>query len=78
MWSQPSSDAVLSVVSDDTEEVTVSPATLTFTSANWETAQTVILKGLDDSDVDGNQTTMVTVSGIGDGHKRYVRTFDRE
>ena len=67
LWSQPSSDAVLSIVSDDTEEVTVSPATLTFTSANWETAQTVILKGVDDSDVDGNQTTMVTVSGIGDG-----------
>ncbi|SVC31336.1 uncharacterized protein METZ01_LOCUS284190, partial [marine metagenome] len=53
LWSQPSSDAVLSIVSDDTGEVTVSPATLTFTSANWETAQTVILKGVDDSDVDG-------------------------
>ena len=67
LWSQPSSDAVLSIVSDDTGEVTVSPATLTFTSSNWETAQTVTLTGVDDTDADGNQTTMVTVSGVGDG-----------
>ena len=67
LWSQPSPDAVLSIVSDDTGEVTVSPATLTFTSSNWETAQTVTLTGVDDTDIDGDQTTMVTVSGVGDG-----------
>jgi hypothetical protein len=67
LWSQPSSDAVLSIVSDDTGEVTVSPATLTFTGANWESAQSVILTGVDDTDVDGDQTTTVTVSGVGEG-----------
>ena len=67
LWSQPSSDAVLSIVSGDTGEGTVSPATLTFTSANWESAQSVTLTGEDDTDSDGDQTTMVTVSGIGDG-----------
>ena len=35
---QPTSDVQISVTSADTGEVTVSPATLTFTAANWNTA----------------------------------------
>ena len=42
---QPASDVVISVSSGDTGEVTVSPATLTFTSTNWDTAQTVTING---------------------------------
>jgi hypothetical protein len=53
----PSSDAVLSIVSGDTGEVTVSPATLTFTNSNWNSMQTVTLTGLDDTDDDGDETT---------------------
>ena len=66
LWSQPESDAVLSIVSADTGEVTVSPSTLTFTSSNWETKQTVTLTGVDDDAEDGTQTTTITVSGVGD------------
>ena len=67
LWSQPSADAVLSIVSDDTGEVTVFPRTLTFTSSNWDTAQTVTLTGVDDTEEDGDQTTIVMVSGVGEG-----------
>jgi len=67
LWSQPSSDAVLSIVSGDTSQVTVYPETLTFTSSNWDIAQTVTITGVDDTEEDGDQTTMVTVSGVGDG-----------
>jgi hypothetical protein len=67
LWSQPSSDAVLSIVSDDIGEVAVSPGTLTFTNSNWDIMQTVTLTGVDDTDQDGNQTTIVKVSGVGDG-----------
>ena len=67
LWSQPSSDAVLSITSGDTGEVAVSPGTLTFTNSNWDSAQTVTLTGVDDTDRDGNQTTIVKVSGVGDG-----------
>jgi hypothetical protein len=66
LWSQPGSDAVLSIVSDDTGEVTVSPSTLTFTSSNWQVLQTVTLTGVDDDADDGSQTTTVTVSGVGE------------
>ena len=63
----PESEEVVSIVSGDTGEVTVSPGTLTFTNSNWESMQTVTLTGVDDSDVDGDQTTTITVSGVGDG-----------
>ena len=61
---QPTSDVVISATSADTGEATVSPATLTFTNANWDTPQTVTIAGVNDSLVDGNQTTNVTVSVV--------------
>jgi len=61
---QPTSDVVISATSADTGEATVSPATLTFTNANWDTPQTVTITGVNDSLVDGNQTTNVTVSVV--------------
>ena len=61
---QPSSDVVISVVSADTGEATVAPAQWTFTSSNWDTAQTVTGTGGDDSAVDGTQTTAVTVAVV--------------
>jgi len=70
LWSQPFSDAVLSIVSGDTAQVTVHPATLTFTSSNWDTWQAVTLTGVDDDVIDGDQTTMVTVSAVGDVWQR--------
>jgi len=59
---QPDSDVVLTVTSGDTGEVTAEPSTLTFTSENWNVAQTVTLTGENDPQADGNQTTNVTVS----------------
>ena len=59
---QPISDVVISVTSSDTGEATVSPATLTFTSGNWDSSQTVTVTGVDDSLIDGSQTTTVTIA----------------
>ena len=61
---QPTSNVVISVASGDTGEATVSPATLTFTSGNWNSAQTVTVTGVDDSLVDGSQTTVATISVV--------------
>ena len=49
---QPDSDVVLSIISSDTGEATVT-SSLTFTSANWDTAQTVTVTGADDDIIDG-------------------------
>ena len=59
---QPTSDVVLTVASGDTGEVTLSPGSLTFTTANWDSAQTVTVTGVDDTQVDGTQTTTLTVA----------------
>jgi hypothetical protein len=59
---EPKTNVVLNVVSADTGEVTVSPATLTFTSANWNTAQTLTVTGVQDNIEDGTQTTSITIS----------------
>ena len=47
---QPASDVVISVTKTGSPDVTVSPATLTFTPANWSTAQTVTVRGAQDAD----------------------------
>ena len=58
---QPASNVVLAITSSDTGEATVT-STLTFTNANWNTAQTVTVTGVDDLAVDGNQSSTITVS----------------
>lgn len=51
---QPASRVTINLTSSDTTEGTVNPTRLVFTTTNWNTAQTVNVKGVDDSDVDGN------------------------
>ncbi len=48
LTSEPTDDVTVEVDSDDTEAATVSPATLTFTAANWNIEQTVTVTGVDD------------------------------
>ena len=59
---EPVGNVVFDITSADTGEATVSPATLTFTTGNWNNPQTVTVTGVDDFIIDGNQTTTVTVS----------------
>jgi hypothetical protein len=57
----PTGDVTLGLSSSDLTEGTVSPASLTFTSGNWNVPQTVTVTGVGDSVVDGNVTyTIVT------------------
>ena len=59
---EPGSDVVIDVTSADTGEVTASPATLTFTTATWNTPQTVTVTGVDEAIDDGDQVTVVTAA----------------
>ena len=58
----PLSDVVLNVTSDDSAEVALDLAALTFTSLNWNQPQTVTVTGVDEFIDDGNQTVLVNVS----------------
>ncbi|HJM99583.1 MAG TPA: hypothetical protein QF850_04940, partial [Acidimicrobiales bacterium] len=59
---QPTIDVVLTITSDDTGEATVNPSSITFTSANWDTPQTVTVTGADEQIVDDDQLTTITIS----------------
>ncbi len=58
---EPTSNVVLTVQSSDTNQLTVTPATLTFTPGDYDQAQTVTVTGVNDSDI-GNQNGTVTIS----------------
>ncbi|HLE51157.1 MAG TPA: hypothetical protein VI755_03810, partial [Anaerolineales bacterium] len=58
---QPTANVSISLSTSDNTEGTVSPVSLTFTSADWATPQTVTVTGVDDPVVDGNVAyTIVT------------------
>lgn len=57
----PLSNVVFSVASSNTNEATVSPTTLTFTTENWNEAQTVVVTGVDDAVV-RNDSAVITIS----------------
>jgi hypothetical protein len=54
----PTSDVTITVTPDT--QVTVSPGSLTFTSSNWNTAQTVTVGAVNDSTVEGTHSGVVT------------------
>ena len=62
LTSQPASNVVLTIASNDVGEATVAPMTLTFTPDTWDIPQAVIITGVDDPDEDGDQSTLITVA----------------
>ena len=61
LTSAPTADVTIAVESDTTSAATVSPASLTFSTTNWDTAQTVTVTGVNDNDVNTpNRTATVT------------------
>ena len=74
--SQPTADVTIDVTSGDTGEGTVSASgstaitdgvQLTFTTANWDTAQTVTVTGQDDTTDDGDVEFTITLAA---GHEQ--------
>ena len=57
---EPASDVVITVSSGDTGQATVNVPSLTFTPANWDTAQTVTVTRAGDDD-DGSTTITVAI-----------------
>ncbi|HKQ57734.1 MAG TPA: Calx-beta domain-containing protein [Candidatus Eisenbacteria bacterium] len=64
LTSQPTANVTIGLSSNDVTEGTVAPASLTFTAANWNVAQTATVTGVDDPTVDGPVAyTVVTGAG---------------
>ena len=60
----PSANVTVPIATADSSEGTVNIASLTFTPANWNQAQSVIVTGVDDLFDDGNITYSVTVGTL--------------
>jgi len=75
---QPTASVSIGLSSSDTGEGTVSPASVTFTTANWSSPQTVTVTGVDDLIVDGNiGYTILTASATsGDGSYNGLNAAD--
>ena len=67
LTSEPTDNVTISPTSGDSGAVRVEPASLTFTTANWDTARTVTVTAVDDDIATGNQSVTVShsVSGYG-------------
>ena len=65
--SQPTATVTIAVTSSDTTEGTVSPGLLTFTTTDWNTAQTVTVTGVDDPADDGDITYTIALAPAAGG-----------
>ena len=64
LQSQPTANVTLGLSSSDVTEGTVAPTSVTFTSANWSTAQTVTVTGVDDLAVDGTVAYTIVTGAV--------------
>ncbi|MDE0613404.1 MAG: fibronectin type III domain-containing protein [bacterium] len=66
---QPAADVTVSLSSDDPDAASVPEGDLTFTTVNWNTAQTVTVTGVQDADSsDEDPTITLTASSTDDGY----------
>jgi hypothetical protein len=56
----PVSDVTINLSSSDTSEGTLSVSSLVFTSLNWNVAQVVSVRGVDDTFIDGNKAYSIS------------------
>lgn len=71
LGSKPAADVTLSLSCSDPSEAGVTPASLTFTPANWDVPRTVTATGVDDLTPDGDQSYSIATSPASSLDPRY-------
>ena len=69
---QPTADVTIGLSSSDTSEGTVSPASVTFTAANWSTSQAVTVRGQNDDVYDGNVGYTIVLAAAVSADSNYL------
>jgi hypothetical protein len=69
--SEPTADVTIALSSSDLSEGTVSPVSLTFTSADWDTTQTVYVTGVDDADIDSDAAFPILTAAATSSDPKY-------
>ncbi len=75
--SEPTSDVTINLSSSNTEEGTVSPASLTFNASNWNSPQTVTVTGIDDSVADKDVAYTVELANVVSEDENYNGKFGK-
>lgn len=71
LTSEPTANVTIELSSSDSSEGTVAPASLTFTAANWQTAQTATITGVND-DLDDGDVSYSIITGASSDDERYA------
>ncbi|MDX2091333.1 MAG: hypothetical protein SFX73_25970 [Kofleriaceae bacterium] len=58
LTAEPPGDTTVTIMSTESTEASVSPTSVLFTTANWNTARTVTITGVNDSDTSDESTTV--------------------
>lgn len=69
--SQPTADVSIALSSSDSTEGSVSPASVTFTSSNWNNARTITLTGVDDDVQDGDISYQIIIGAAVSADGKY-------
>jgi hypothetical protein len=69
--SQPTHDVTIPLSSSKPDEGTISPSSVTFTTANWNVPQTVTVIGVDDLIQDGSQDYKIVTGASSSGDSKY-------
>lgn len=72
LLSQPTADVTVPLHSSNTKEGTISPASLTFTAANWAAPRTVTITGVNDAVADGPQPYTVLTDAATSSDAKYA------
>lgn len=78
LFSQPTADVTIPISSSRPTEGTVSPASLTFTAANWNAPRTVTVTGVDDKIQDGNQQYKISLGAATSNDTKYKGLFAQD
>jgi hypothetical protein len=74
----PTEDVVITVMLESGEdEVEVSTSTYTFTASNWDSLQTLVLSGVEDYIIDGNQEVIVKLltASVDNNYNGFSKSF---
>ena len=74
--SQPTAGVTVTVAGHSGTDVTTSPATLTFTTSNWGTPQTVTVTAGDDADTTDDEVTLTHSAASADGNYNSITIDD--
>ena len=71
---QPTADVTITIVPDG--QITVNNNSLTFTTSNWDTAQTITITANDDDIVEDNHSSTISFSASDGGYDNAIFTVD--